>query len=207
MNRARWKLVYYFIYHIAPYLQHIHNHMLPKPDDKYPKIFCIGKQRTGTTSLHKALKILGFHPAQVLDLSTWSKKGQISYLKKLKNWNYDAYLDFPFSHEDCYLKVDKMYPNSKFILTIRDKKSHIRSYYTYFKHSKWFKEDPKRVLEDADLILLRNKEIIEYFKDRSDQLLVMNITKGDGWEKLCKFLDKPIPDQPFPHKNLTKYKT
>lgn len=22
-----------------------------------------------------------------------------------------------------------------------------------------------------------------------------------GWEPLCKFLGKPIPDQPFPHKN------
>ena len=25
----------------------------------------------------------------------------------------------------------------------------------------------------------------------------------DGWEPLCKFLDKPVPDTPFPHVNDT----
>ena len=26
-------------------------------------------------------------------------------------------------------------------------------------------------------------------------------TVDDGWEPLCKFLDKPVPDEPFPHVN------
>lgn len=26
----------------------------------------------------------------------------------------------------------------------------------------------------------------------------------DGWEPLCKFLGKPVPDQPFPHVNDTE---
>ncbi|PNP81069.1 hypothetical protein FNYG_05536 [Fusarium nygamai] len=26
-------------------------------------------------------------------------------------------------------------------------------------------------------------------------------TVEDGWEPLCKFLDKPVPDEPFPHVN------
>nr|XP_039273574.1 uncharacterized protein LOC120347597 [Styela clava] len=32
-----------------------------------------------------------------------------------------------------------------------------------------------------------------------DRLLKMNLS--DGWEPLCKFLGKPIPNVPFPHKN------
>lgn len=32
-----------------------------------------------------------------------------------------------------------------------------------------------------------------------DKLLVYRI--GEGWEPICKFLGKPIPDQPFPHEN------
>ena len=32
-----------------------------------------------------------------------------------------------------------------------------------------------------------------------DQLLIFNL--ADGWEPLCKFLDKPIPIEEFPHKN------
>ena len=32
----------------------------------------------------------------------------------------------------------------------------------------------------------------------------MNICdNGDGWEKLCKFLDKEVPNADFPHNNKT----
>jgi len=31
-------------------------------------------------------------------------------------------------------------------------------------------------------------------------LLVYSIK--DGWDPLCKFLDKPVPKKPFPHKNI-----
>jgi hypothetical protein len=34
-----------------------------------------------------------------------------------------------------------------------------------------------------------------------ERLLVMDITAGDGWEKLCGFLGVPIPDLPFPHEH------
>jgi hypothetical protein len=27
---------------------------------------------------------------------------------------------------------------------------------------------------------------------------------GDGWEPLCRALDVPVPDEPFPHLNTTK---
>ena len=33
------------------------------------------------------------------------------------------------------------------------------------------------------------------------RLLVMDLTAGDGWEKLCAFLGVPAPDMPFPHKH------
>jgi hypothetical protein len=51
-----------------------------------------------------------------------------------------------------------------------------------------------------------NKQVIEYFKNSPSQLLVMNIIEGDGWNKLCNFLNKPIPNKPFPHKNIGRYK-
>ena len=34
-----------------------------------------------------------------------------------------------------------------------------------------------------------------------EDLLVWNLK--DGWAPLCKFLDKPIPDGPIPHDNIT----
>ncbi|KAK5680931.1 hypothetical protein LTS10_006689 [Elasticomyces elasticus] len=36
----------------------------------------------------------------------------------------------------------------------------------------------------------------------SDRLLEFKL--GDGWEPLCDFLDKKLPDTPFPHENETK---
>ena len=32
-----------------------------------------------------------------------------------------------------------------------------------------------------------------------EQLLVYHV--GDGWEPICKFLDKPVPTTPFPREN------
>ncbi|NDP43842.1 MAG: hypothetical protein GZ089_14170 [Aromatoleum sp.] len=34
-----------------------------------------------------------------------------------------------------------------------------------------------------------------------ERLLVMDITAGDGWEKICAFLGVPVPSAPFPHGN------
>ena len=34
-----------------------------------------------------------------------------------------------------------------------------------------------------------------------EDLLIWNVK--DGWEPLCLFLDKEIPDEPFPHDNKT----
>ena len=33
----------------------------------------------------------------------------------------------------------------------------------------------------------------------ADRLLVMSVK--DGWEPLCRFLGKPVPNAPFPHAN------
>jgi len=45
-----------------------------------------------------------------------------------------------------------------------------------------------------------HEHVEQYFKNRADDLLVMNIFDGDGWDVLYPFLGKPIPDVPFPCK-------
>ena len=42
----------------------------------------------------------------------------------------------------------------------------------------------------------------EYFKDRPQDLLIIDVTAGEGWEKLCPFLGSPVPDVPFPKANV-----
>ncbi|MEM6598284.1 MAG: sulfotransferase, partial [Cyanobacteria bacterium P01_C01_bin.69] len=44
-------------------------------------------------------------------------------------------------------------------------------------------------------------DVRRYFKDRPNDLLEMNIVEGEGWEKLCPFLEMPVPEAAFPHRN------
>ena len=51
------------------------------------------------------------------------------------------------------------------------------------------------------------KDIRNFFSDKPDQFLEMNICNGDGWDKLCKFLNLQKPNTKFPHYNkLTRQK-
>ncbi|MEO6819301.1 MAG: sulfotransferase [Ginsengibacter sp.] len=86
------------------------------------KIFCIGQNKTGTTSLLKTFQDLKFIAAR----ETQSAKLLDSYLEK----DYDRIINFcksaqvfedvPFSLPELYKHLDKAFPHSKFILTVRD---------------------------------------------------------------------------------------
>jgi hypothetical protein len=45
-----------------------------------------------------------------------------------------------------------------------------------------------------------NQEVIDTVP--ADQLLVYR--PGDGWEPLCEFLEKPVPDSDYPRVNSTE---
>lgn len=49
-----------------------------------------------------------------------------------------------------------------------------------------------------------NNEVMRYFKDRPEDLLVMDLAKDDGWETLCAFLGKSVPDIAFPYANKAR---
>ena len=51
-----------------------------------------------------------------------------------------------------------------------------------------------------------NTDIIAHFKDRPNDLLVLDLTKGDTWQPLCDFLEVSIPNLPFPKENVTSWK-
>lgn len=66
----------------------------------------------------------------------------------------------------------------------------------YPEHQKEWVKGRTKFKHDSNIRFL-NKKNIDY--------LDMNICdEGDGWEKLCKFLNKPIPDMEFPHENKNK---
>ena len=122
----------------------------------------------------------------------------------------------------CTVNSTRSYPGSRFILTVRDEDSWIRSLRVHlfprakatqndsliplqpFTRSSMFNGDLWFIDEHAADYLQRyrdfNRGVMDYFRGR-DNLLVIDIQKGDGWEKLCAFLGCDIPSEPFPWKN------
>ncbi len=169
-----------------------------------PLVFCIGFSKTGTTSIDKALSILGYSPIHWPRAHIKPKKGWIYYIKKSP---YDAFSDAPIYFPDFFKELDKEFPNSKFILTIRNPESLVKSWKNYFSNAPWNINSEEEKNNLIKKFSDHNKDVIEYFKNKPTQLLVFNVIEGEGWEKLCKFLDKPIPNAQFPHKRKAVYTT
>jgi len=183
---------------------------------KFNKIFGIGFHKTGVSSLAIALKILGFRTNKgVLPLRELMNKQEYIELLKNKEYqiyydvleNYDATLDNPWYI--LYKELDQKFPNSKFILTIRDDNKWLDSAKNFFSGNKneihQIIYGVTHIESNEDLYLNRykkhNQEVLKYFKGRENDLLILNWENGDGWKELCSFLNKPIVKLPFPHFN------
>jgi hypothetical protein len=108
--------------------------------------------------------------------------------------------------------MDEAYPNSKFILTVREPRSWINSVVLHFGFAdlpmhEWI-YGAAHPAGNEEVYLKRynrhNAEVLEYFGQRSQDLLVMNFAAGDGWAKLCAFIGKDIPSEKFPHANKAR---
>jgi hypothetical protein len=169
------------------------------------KVFGIGLSKTGTRSLAGALEILGYRTIHYPPLD-----GIPDIFSK-----YDAATDT--SVACCYEQLDKLFPKSKFILTIRDVKTWLVSCERQFRGKPvpegWRHEVRLRLYGTAEWNAEKFaasceehiKKVQLYFQNRPLDLLTMNIVSGDGWEKLCTFLGKKVPVEPFPHRNRTGF--
>jgi len=174
------------------------------------KIFCIGFQKTGTKSMRQALEVLGYAccgPKPNL-LKQIKDKKWVKITREIEK--YDAFEDNPWPL--IYKELDKKFPGSKFILTTRKPENWIKSTSDYFgkketEMRKWIygKGSPignkiKYINKYKD----HNKKVLDYFRSRPDDLLIIDLEKGNGWKELCKFLNKPTQKKPFPHINKGK---
>ncbi len=174
------------------------------------KVFEVGSAKTGTSSLGKAFAILG------LKCKGWDKKlhlqcaeGDFRETLEVAE-QFDAFRDAPWHNHRLYRILDKKFPHSKFILLERNMRDWIRSHENYFSAEGLAKGDSlihnyqDKKHEIIEGRIKKYEEIKEYFKDRPNDLLVMNICAGEGWEKLCPFLGLPLPREKFPHLNRTR---
>ena len=146
MSSVKWRIINFLVRYLLTWSQQLKNCFFFFSKDKNnPKIFCIGNPKTGTSSLSEALRILGYKCISIPFFSIWRKKSEEQYIKKLKDCNYDAFIDYPIGHENLYKKIAEIIPNSKFILTLREKKSFTKSFLNFYKGSSWMITDPKDI--------------------------------------------------------------
>jgi hypothetical protein len=177
------------------------------------KIFCIGFHKTGTTSLNRALSYLGYRVHGGVVSRKVSSREQAREKARELCKEYDALEDMPWPI--IYKWLDEEYDNGKFILTVRPEGEWLESVLNHF--GNWYVERHKWIYGKGDpsgnknIYLKRykkhNKNVLNHFEGRiGEDLLVMDITSGDGWEKLCPFLGEPVPIISFPMSNISDEK-
>lgn len=183
------------------------------PTEAPTKVFGIGWAKTGTTTLGRCFEILGYnHQSQNLSLVPQILHGDLKKTLRIATAK-DSFEDWPWPL--VYREMDASFPSSRFVLTTRDPDRWLTSYRAMIAaqgppaselstiRCQLFGVDPA-IASDEELVarfIRHNAEILEYFKNRSGQLLVVDWEAGDSWPKLCDFLGMPIPDVPFPHLN------
>jgi hypothetical protein len=206
------------------------------------KIFCIGQNKTGTSSLEVALANLGYKPGNQEKgeklLKDWATRDFRKIVKLCKTG--DFFQDVPFSNDYTYIAMDCSFPGSKFILTIRDNKNQWYESLTRFhtrvigkdrlptprdlkEHRYRDKEFFRGYLWDAQVLKygidestlydyeiytakyeLHNSQVLEYFRYRQDDLLVLNVAKPKSMERLFNFLGHPFNGEIMPHINASR---
>jgi GR25 family glycosyltransferase involved in LPS biosynthesis len=182
------------------------DHEAPELSIEAPRklpVFGIGLNKTGTTSLHEALTLLGYRSCH------WQSDDFSSQVSALIDEGsplpFEALTDVA-SVVERFKDLDRLYPTAVFILTTRELDDWLKSRVRHValnradvaagaaRHS-WTTIDLATWRTER---LMHHEAVFTHFKDRPDKLLVMDICGGDGWERLCGFLNCPIPSVPFP---------
>jgi hypothetical protein len=174
-----------------------------------PKVFCIGFHKTGTSSLARALEVLGYRVTGPNGVDDPDIAENVHDLARRLIEEYDAFQDNPWPI--LFRELDAWCPGSKFVLTVRDPDGWLRSQVRHFGKletpmRRWIYGPDAGGPEGNEEIYRRryeehNEAVRKHFADRAQDLLEMDLTKGDGWEVLCPFLGHKTPRLEFPRAN------
>lgn len=194
------------------------NGLEPIGDNMEQYVFNIGMNCSGTTSLCQALNILGIpslhHTTPNGELLESAIHLNLQNNKLLLDSYDDAYKGFcDFSGEKFYEKLYYDYPKAKFIFTIRPLEDWLKSIMKLEENIYHSKHNKNLTSETVNLYKLkfekqyfRNRDKIRnFFRNKKSQYLEIRICEGHGWNELCKFLEKDLPNVPFPYLNKSLY--
>lgn len=171
------------------------------------KVFCVGFQKTGTTSLQYALSLMGYRVAGIMDASPLDTPEALHAEALRLLPQFDAFADNPWPL--YFREFDEMFSGAKFILTTRDPDRWYTSVCKHFgangsKMRDWVYGAATPVDNRSayvDRLVDHQQAVRAHFADRPDDLLEFDVTAGHGWTELCSFLDRPVPRREFPRLN------
>jgi hypothetical protein len=190
------------------------------------KYICIGQPKTGTKTMAKIFNLLNFkvngNPLCLNDnddfimldnnISYYSNDSIIKCHNNIET--FEAFHDYPYSFN--YEYINNNFPDSKFILTIRDTDTWFNSLYNYQYIPGAVNRNLLKKLYGYNIISLENKtdiiskyneyntNIIKYFDDKPCKLIILDLTKDNIKNKLSYFLKINI-DFEIPHENKQTY--
>lgn len=165
------------------------------------KVFCIGFNKTGTTSFGAAMRQLGFRHAS-FSQQIWGLYKSNDIVDILQyTAKFESLDDLPWLKDDMIPVLDRVFPGSKFVYLERDEQSWMKSM-----NSWWYKIFGEYPDLDAKLEEYRaHREFVyDYFKGRSSEsFIVLDVRDPEGYTKLGEFLGVPVPSASIPHLNKT----
>ena len=152
------------------------------------KVFCIGFNKTATSSLHALFTKLGYRSYHGVK---WRNTHQNKLLKR-----YDCFSD---GIPDDFTNLDREFPGSKFILQVRETDRWLISRLEHIRRvkEKGYTKDHSNWLDDSDdairyWIERRNAhhlKVMEYFETRAKDFLIVNYVRDPAAaSKICHFL-------------------
>lgn len=175
------------------------------------KVFVIGFQKTGTTSLEHALQFLGYR-VYGGDKNLLKFDDQVKLSDYIKNLlvNWDAVQDMPWPL--FYKELYELYPDAKYILTLRPTDKWIRSVVKYFAsirvpmHRKIYNVPCAEGHEETYIsVYNKHNEDVKRFFQNKDNFIIMEQGQNFNYKTLCDFLElDDIPEADFPHARNNK---
>lgn len=177
-------------------------------------ILCPGLSKTGTCSLNAALQHLGFrsehYPCNDRERFEClvQGRGPVSLLHEV-----DAVTDLQAAV--WFEELVDEFPKAEVVVTVRDTSALLKSTRGHFEKHPW-----QQISEVDRLFRLAAYGCVEWNEDKvrraihehyrkvcriceENRLRALCFKVSDGWEPLCRFLGKEIPNVPFPKINVT----
>jgi hypothetical protein len=145
-----------------------------------PKIFCIGLNKTGTTSLQTEMKQLGYIVGDQREAEKLFDDWVLRDFKRIIRYCFTAqfFQDAPFSYPYTFIAVDQAFPKSKYILTIRDDAKQWYNSLTRFHANLWGQKGIIPTAED-----LKNATYIYKGFPYYSRMHIFNVTSDEPYKE------------------------